>query len=192
MMWTVRHLWPPGARFLFYCDRHWSLIVLQNMNGTTIFLHTKEGVTQGYPLEMIAYGIVIIPLIKNIKQEIHDVTQTWYADDTGALGTFAIIDTYFDSLTHQGPRRRYYPKPSKSVLIVRPENLEARKEFGARYVFQVCMGARYLGGYIGEDKSKIDWMRERTLTWEENIKMIRKTAGKYHQENYAAVVRTIQ
>ena len=30
------------------------------------------------------------------------------------------------------------------------------------------MGAHYLGGYIGDDESKIDWMRERTLTWEKN------------------------
>ena len=59
-------------------------------------------------------------------------------------------------------------------------------------VFRVCLGARYLGGTIGDDKSKRDWLRERTLMWEENISMISKTTGKYPQESYAAVVRTIQ
>ena len=54
------------------------------------------------------------------------------------------------------------------------------------------MGARYLGGYIGDDKYKHDWLRERTLTWEKNINTIRKTAGKYPQESYAAVVCVIQ
>ena len=73
MLWTVRHLWPSGARFVFNCHRHWSSLVLRNENGTTSFLHSKEGVTQGDPLSMIAYRICILPLIKNLKREIPDV-----------------------------------------------------------------------------------------------------------------------
>ena len=51
---------------------------------------------QGDPLEMIAYGIGILRLIKNPKREIPDVTQLWYADNAGALGTFSRIETYFN------------------------------------------------------------------------------------------------
>ena len=100
-------------------------------------MNSKEGMTQGEPLEIIAYGIGILPLIKNLKQDITDVTRTLYADDAGALGTFARIETYFNSLTHQGLGRRYYPEPSKSILIVHPENLKDRKEFGPRHGFKV-------------------------------------------------------
>ena len=39
-------------------------------------------------------------------------------------------------------------------MIVNFDNIEAGKEFGARHGFKVCTGARYLGGYIGDDKSK--------------------------------------
>ena len=46
--------------------------------------------------------------------------------------------------------------------------------FGARHGFRVCTGARYLGGYIGDDESKRDFMRDRTLTWGKNINTIRK------------------
>ena len=46
----------------------------------------------GYPLTMVAYGIGIIPLIKNLKAEFPDVTQPWYGDYAGALGTFAKIE----------------------------------------------------------------------------------------------------
>ena len=74
---------------------------------------------------MIAYGIIILPIINNLKREIPDVTQPWYADNAGALGTFARLETYFDLLKHQGPGRGYHPAPTKSVLIIRPENLEA-------------------------------------------------------------------
>ena len=69
---------------------------------------------------------------------------------------FVILATYFDSLIREGPGRGYYLEPSKSVLTVRPENLEAAKEVGARHEFKVCTGTQYLGSYIGDDKSKRD------------------------------------
>ena len=54
-------------------------------------MHSREGVTQGYPLSIFAYGIGIHPLIKQLKLEFTDITQTWYADDAGALGMFTIV-----------------------------------------------------------------------------------------------------
>ena len=165
MLWTVRHLWPSGARFVFNCYGHWSSLVFRNGNGTAIIIHSREGMTQGYPIEMIAYGIGIIPLIKNLKQEIPDVTQPCYADDAGTLGTFTRLETYFDSMTRQGLGWGYHPEFTKIVLIVRLENLEAGKVFGARHAFRVFTGAHYLVGYIGDDDSKRDWLRECTLTW---------------------------
>ena len=93
--------------------------------------------TQGGPLDIITYGIGILPLIKNLKRDIPDITKPRYADDPGALGTFAIIETYFNFITRQGPVRGYYPKTSKSVLTVHPENIEARKVFGVRHRFKV-------------------------------------------------------
>ena len=128
---------------------------------------------------MIAYGIGILPLIKNIKLEIPNITQTWYADDARALGTFAILKIYFDSITRQGPGRGYHPEPSKSVLIICLENIQYRKVFGARHGFKVCMGACYLGGYIRDNESKHNFLRERTLKWENKISTIRETLWKY-------------
>ena len=113
---------------------------------------------------MISYGIGILPLIKNLKWDIPDVTQTWYTDDAVSLGVFARIETYFDSLTRQGPGHGYYPKPSNIALIIHLVNLEAGKYFGTRHGFKVCTGACYLGVYIGDEESKSDWLRERTLT----------------------------
>ena len=54
------------------------------------------------------------------------------------------------------------------------------------------MGARYLGSYIWNDESKREWLKYSTETCERNICMIRKTAGKYTQEHYDAVVHVIQ
>ena len=52
-----------------------------------------------YSLAMIAYGIRILPHIKNLKLEIPDATHPWYADDARSLGTFTISETYVDLLT---------------------------------------------------------------------------------------------
>ena len=47
---------------------------------------------------MVAYGIIILPLIKNLKAEFTDVTYTWYGDNDGALGKFANTELYFNFL----------------------------------------------------------------------------------------------
>ena len=55
------------------------------------FMHSKKGVTQGDPLAMIAYGIGVLPLIREL-QNIHPrFTQPWYSDDAGMGGRFQQI-----------------------------------------------------------------------------------------------------
>ena len=66
-------------------------------------------------------------------------------------------------------------------MAVHPENIEAGKLFGVRNEFKVCTGACYFGGNIGNHKYKCNLLKERTATWERNIRMIRKTAGRYPQ-----------
>ena len=62
MLWAVWNEWPSSAQFTFKCYCHWSTLVIQDMrDGTGQFLHSKEGVTQGDPLVMIAYGIGVSP-----------------------------------------------------------------------------------------------------------------------------------
>ena len=41
------------------------------------FLHSREGVMQGDPLDMVAYDIGILPLIKIPEAEFTDATQNW-------------------------------------------------------------------------------------------------------------------
>ena len=54
------------------------------------------------------------------------------------------------------------------------------------------MGACCLGGFIGDDESKCDWLKYRMSKWDKNIRLIAQTAGKYPQEIYAAVDCAIQ
>ena len=86
MLWDVRHEWPSGARFTYNCYRHWATLVVRNTkDGSGHFLHSKEGVTHGYPLAMIAYGIRVLPLIRVLRSDHPQVYQPWYADDAGVV-----------------------------------------------------------------------------------------------------------
>ena len=105
---------------------------------------------------------------------------------------YARLETYFNLLTHQRTECGYYTKPSKSVLIEHTENTESVKVFCSGHRFKVCTGACYLRGYIRDDESKHDYLRERKLTWEKNIETIRETIGKYLQDSYAVVAHAIQ
>ena len=49
---------------------------------------------QGDPLDMVAYGIGVLPLIKRLKATYPDVTRTWYTENAGALGTYKNIELY--------------------------------------------------------------------------------------------------
>ena len=56
---------------------------------------------------MVNYGIGVLPLTKPLKVAYPEVTQTWYADNAGALGTFDNIGLYFNSLKKFGLGRGY-------------------------------------------------------------------------------------
>ena len=74
-------------------------------DGTSQFLYIKEGVTQGDPLNMVAYELGILPLIRELQKAHPGVTQTWYADGAWAgitsEGFFCNID---DFIVRRPPR----------------------------------------------------------------------------------------
>ena len=57
ILWTVRHLWPVGARFAFNFYRHWGQLLLSQPGDALVILLIREGVTQGDSLSMVLYGI---------------------------------------------------------------------------------------------------------------------------------------
>ena len=61
ILYAVRHFWPSGARFVFNCYKCFSHLVLRGGER----LVSKEGVTQGDPLSMVAYALGLLPLVLN-------------------------------------------------------------------------------------------------------------------------------
>ena len=149
------------------------------MDGSGHFLHSKEGVTQGDPLAMIAYGISVLPLIRVLRRDHSQVTQPWYADDAGAGGNFEAVMAHFRDLQLKGPARGYFPELTKSILVVAEKNVPRATEYFRRMGIKVLTGNRYLGGFVGERGTERQWVRTKVEGWTESVKNLAGVAHKH-------------
>jgi hypothetical protein len=120
MLWTVRHLWAPGARFALNCYRHQGMLILRRKGDDCYTLFSQEGVTQGDPLSMILYGLALVPLANRLMECEPEVVQPWYADDCAMAGPASGVKRAVKLLQRWGPDRGYYPAPAKSIAVCHP------------------------------------------------------------------------
>ena len=145
MLMHARVLWPRCARFLFNTYRGWSVLVLR---GSSTYLYTKEGVTQGDPLSMLMYTIRTLPLIRSLNDP-GQWTQLWYADDASCNGTLPELRNWFNQLCLCGPSFGYYSEPTKGCVVVNERwKSDAAAVFGDLGV-KVVTRHRFLGGLLG-------------------------------------------
>ena len=192
ILWTVRHLWPSGARFAFNCYRHWAMLVIRGEAGEIDILFSKEGATQGDPLSMIIYGVGMLPLTRSLKRQCKDCIQPWYADDAAAGGKFTAIMSYYDLLCREGPGRGYFPEPTKSILVVKPQSVDRAKELFQHLGFKVVTGTRYLGGHIGDEAACTQWVDEKVTGWVEGVHALARIAKSSPQCAFAGLQKSLQ
>ena len=92
--------------------------MVRDEDGPEHFLHSKEGVTQGDPLSMIAYNIGNLPLICELHTTHPHVTQQCYADDSGTVGTFEALHGNTRDLLVRGPTWEYLPGMINIILFI--------------------------------------------------------------------------
>ena len=142
MLWAVRHDFTSGAQFAFNFYRHWDTLVIREGDGMCHLLYSKEIVTQGDPLEMVAYGLVILLLIQELQQAHPGITQPCCADDSGEVSTFEGILFHLDVLILKGNPRGYFLDPTKSVLVVSPKNVSRAEALFRGYRMYILTGSR--------------------------------------------------
>ena len=188
MLLHARVLWPRCARFLFNTYRGWSVLVLK---GSSTFLYSKEGVTQGDPLSMFMYAIGTLPLIRSLHNPGH-WTQLWYADDASAGGTLFELRDWFNLLCSRGPAFGYYPEPTKSFIVVSERwRNEANAVFGDLGI-QVVTGHRFLGGFIGSHSEREEYVVSKVRRWVGHINVLAEAASTQPQLAYAALTKSLQ
>ena len=94
---------------------------------------SSEGTVQGDPAAMRSYSLGILPLIKFLLEFINlnniNPKKVVFLDDFSVAGSLNSIKDYWDKLTAIDPKYGYFPKPTKSYLIVKENNGWKRKTY---------------------------------------------------------------
>ena len=82
----------------------------------------SEGTTQGDSIATRANKLGILSLVKFLVEFINinkmNAKEVVFVDDVSVAGSLNSIEDYRDKLTAIGPKCSYFPKPTKSYLIV--------------------------------------------------------------------------
>ena len=93
---------------------------------------SKEGTTQGDSTAMAAYALGVTLLLhffhKFASSHNHSTKEVVFADDFTISGKISEIKEYWDLLTLKGPMYGYFPKASKSHLIVKHQHEQKAKD----------------------------------------------------------------
>ena len=197
MLWTVRHLWPRAARFLFNCYRHQAKCLMRRPGGDALVILSREGCSQGCPLSAFAYGVGMVPLARRIRDEMRledDMVHAMFADDYGNVGDAIQNARTMKCLQKWGPPFGYHPTPPKSKYVC-----EAREEPAVRQVFdafdlqiEFSRGERYLGGFLGSQRAKVDWVRPQVEEWCRAVAIMEDIARRYPQTAYFGLAVSLQ
>ena len=68
------------------------------------FLYSDYVIIKEYLTAMIAYGLGVLLIIRELQEAHPKVTQPCYADNMGAVWTFTCILTHVDNIMVQGPQ----------------------------------------------------------------------------------------
>jgi hypothetical protein len=159
MLWTVQHWWPSGSQFSFNCYCHAAqLIIRQPYSKPCSIIPSREGITQGDPLSMVLYGLALTPIIKAIHRHAPGTVTPWYADNGAIAGTLPKIATAFALFETLSPCQSYYPEPTKSICLYKPDDfLEGQAQLLPNN-FDHWTGHRYLGGHLGDSATRNKWL----------------------------------
>ena len=84
-----------------------------------------------------------------------------FADDFSVAGNLNSIRDYWDKLTAVGPKYGYFPKPTKSCLIVKEKKLmEAQNIFANSRVNIIVEGKIHLGAVIGSIEYRDEYVKD--------------------------------
>ena len=146
--------------------------------GDGTFILSKEGATQGDNLAMPMYAVGTSPLISSLRDNIQDVRQVWYADDSSAAGTLHKLSEWWSHLRDTGPQYGYLPNAGKTILIVKsPELLERAQEVFAGQGIQITAeGSRHLGSALGTDDFKESYVTEKVRKWVSDVQQLSEIA----------------
>ena len=158
-------------------------------------INSEEGSTQGCVAAMPMYSIGIRPLIDILNQRTDPIKclQAWFADDSSSAGELREIRKWWDILNEFGPKFGYYPKPSKTILIIKnPKDLELATElFNGTGIEITTSGERHLGAVIGSQEFRDKFVNEKIKEWVADVEQLSTIAKEEPQLVYSAYTKAM-
>ena len=192
---TVRDRCPSFHCFLKNCYKSPTELFVVDSDRNKEMIYGSEGATQGDPSAMAMYSISIYPLIQflasNQDPSLPAAKQAWFADDGTGGGSIVQLKKMWDNVNKEGPKYGYYPKASKSILIVKGlENLpKAKAVFKGTGVQITVEGDRHLGAVLGSEDFKRDFVKRKISSWVKDIEELAAIAKEEPQIAYSAFTK---
>ena len=156
---NIKQLCPSFHQFLSNTYQLPAQLIINDSNGSES-LSSEEGSTQGDVCAMGMYAVATRPLINILQEKTNQdqCKQVWYADDSSGGGKIKEIKKWWDEMNISGPKFGYFPKPSKTILIVKDPSLLpfAEETFADTGVKITVEGERHLGAVIGSNIGRED------------------------------------
>ena len=169
------------------------MIVNDSVNSESIL--SEEGSTQGDVGAMGMYAVGTRPLIDILRNntDMSKCQQVWYADDSSAAGLLREIRKWWNILNEAGPKFGYYPKPSKTILIVKNEDclILAEKLFENTGIKITLSGERHLGAVIGSQEYRDQYVHAKINKWIEDVEQLSQIAVDEPQLAYCAYTKAL-
>ena len=158
------------------------------------FIWSKEGATQGDPAAMAMYALGIRPMMDKLAEVLDDTTkQSWYADDAAACGRLQKLKDWWTRLSEIGPGFGYFPKPSKTVLIVKDLKFlpTAKSLFHGTGIKITLEGDRHLGAVIGSFNFKESFVKKKIEGWVRDVEQLAEFGREEPQLAYSAYTKAL-
>ena len=152
-------------------------------------LKSDEGTTQGDPLAMHSYGVGILPFLSIIKPELQKkkMKHVAYADDIGGGSGLLMLRSWWNKIVENGPDFGYFPKASKTWLVVKEEKLNEAEELFRDTGIQITTeGRKYLGGFIGTQEGRENYVKQLVDEWMSQLSELSIIAKSEPQAAYSA------
>ena len=135
------------------------------------------------------YALAVIPLINKL-QDLHGNTrQVWFADDATAVSTCQRLRPWWDELVARGPSFGYYPKASKTFLVVKEEYAEeAERAFADTSVSITTQGKRHLGAAVGSMAFRDEFVSGKVKSWCKEVELLSQAALSHPHAAFAAYI----
>ena len=190
---NIKELCPPFYQYLYDTYRSPARIVIPGEQKYDT-IYSDEGYTQGDVASMAKYGIATKPLNDKLADSVNSdlCKQIWYADDSSSAGQVTEMRKWWDVLCKEGPSYGYFPLPTKTVLIVKPEYKElAMEAFEGTGVKITTEGERHMGAVIGSETFKELYVKEKIEKWVKDVEELAEIAKDEPQAVYASFTKAV-